>query len=94
MVLPLARLNLVTGPNGAGKSNLYKALRLLSDTALGSATASIAGEGSLNSVLWAGPEQLSRAMKKSEQPIQGGPRKNPVAVKLGFSDDDYSDRNW
>ena len=90
MVLPLARLNLVTGPNGAGKSNLYKALRLLSDTALGSATASIAGEGSLNSVLWAGPEQLSRAMKKSEQPIQGGPRKNPVAVKLGFSDDDYS----
>ena len=69
MVLPLARLNLVTGPNGAGKSNLYKALRLLSDTALGSATASIAGEGSLNSVLWAGPEQLSRAMKKSEQPF-------------------------
>lgn len=90
LVLPLTRLNLVTGPNGAGKSNLYRALRLLSDTALGSATASIAGEGSLNSVLWAGPERLSRAMKKGEQPVQGGPRQNPVSVKLGFSDDAYN----
>jgi len=35
MVLPLARLNVVTGANGSGKSNLYRALRLLSDTARG-----------------------------------------------------------
>ena len=59
LVLPLGQLNLVTGPNGAGKSNLYRALRLLSETALGTATASIAAEGSLASVLWAGPEQFS-----------------------------------
>ena len=58
LVLPLGSLNLVTGANGSGKSNLYKALRLLSDTALGSAAGSIAGEGSLASVLWAGPEQF------------------------------------
>ena len=55
--LPLGRLNLVTGANGSGKSNLYKALRLLSDTALGTATSSIAAEGGLDSVLWAGPEE-------------------------------------
>ena len=33
LIMPLARLNLVTGPNGSGKSNLYRALRLLADTA-------------------------------------------------------------
>jgi predicted ATPase len=35
IVLPLGRLNVVTGANGSGKSNLYRALRLLSDTARG-----------------------------------------------------------
>jgi predicted ATPase len=35
MTLPLGRLNVVTGANGSGKSNLYRALRLLSDTARG-----------------------------------------------------------
>ena len=44
LVLPLGSLNLVTGANGSGKSNLYKALRLLSDTALGSAAGSIAAK--------------------------------------------------
>jgi len=35
VVLPLGRLNVVTGANGSGKSNLYKALRLLAQTAQG-----------------------------------------------------------
>jgi AAA15 family ATPase/GTPase len=35
LVVPLLRLNLVTGPNGSGKSNLYRALRLLAETAQG-----------------------------------------------------------
>lgn len=35
LVVPLDRLNLVTGPNGSGKSNLYRALRLLAETAQG-----------------------------------------------------------
>ncbi len=35
LVIPLDRLNLVTGPNGSGKSNLYRALRLLAETAQG-----------------------------------------------------------
>lgn len=52
MVLPLRRLNVVTGPNGAGKSNLYKALRLLSDTARGGVISTLAREGGLESTLW------------------------------------------
>jgi predicted ATPase len=50
---------------------------------------SLALEGGLSSVLWAGPETISRAMKRGEQPIQGGPRQDRVAVKLGFSSDNY-----
>ena len=33
LVLPLGPLNLVTGANGSGKSSLYRALRLLAQTA-------------------------------------------------------------
>lgn len=90
LVLPLGELNLVTGPNGAGKSNLYRALRLLSETAQGTATGSIAGEGSLASVLWAGPEQFSRGMRKGTEAIQGGPRKKPVNLKLGLAGEDFN----
>ncbi len=53
--LELGDLTVVTGPNGAGKSNLYRALRLLQKTALGGAIGSLAREGGLSSVLWAGP---------------------------------------
>ena len=71
VVVPLTRLNLVTGANGSGKSNLYRAMRLLADTAQGSVVQSLAHEGGLASTIWAGPEVISRAMKKSDQPIQG-----------------------
>jgi predicted ATPase len=33
VVVPLASLNVVTGANGSGKSSLYRALRLLADSA-------------------------------------------------------------
>ena len=66
MVLPLGPLNVVTGANGSGKSNLYKALRLLSDTARGGVISTLAREGGLDSTLWAGPEVLSRRMKSGE----------------------------
>jgi predicted ATPase len=62
LVLPLARLNLVTGPNGSGKSSLYRALRLLAETAQGRVVSSLAREGGLTSTLWAGPETFSRAI--------------------------------
>jgi len=87
LVLPLGRLNVVTGANGSGKSNLYKALRLLSDTARGGIIGTLAREGGLPSTLWAGPEVISRRMKSGEIPVQGGPRREPVNLRLGFCDD-------
>jgi len=65
----LAALNVVTGANGSGKSSLYRALRLLADIAQGRIIQSLAGEGGLQSTLWAGPEQFSRAMKAGTQPV-------------------------
>ncbi len=90
LVISLDSLNLVTGPNGSGKSNLYRALRLLAEIAQGSVIPSLAREGGLQSTLWAGPERFSRAMLSGEQPVQGGPRKNRVSLKLGFAGDQFS----
>src|SRR3954469_23994199 len=87
--LALGPLNVVTGPNGSGKSSLYRALRLLADVAQGRVIRALAAEGGLASTLWAGPESLSRAMKRREQPVQGTTRKETVSLKLGFSGDDY-----
>ena len=90
LVLPLGQLNVVTGANGSGKSNLYRGLRLLSETAFGTAVESIAAEGGVESVLWAGPEQFSRAVKRGDFAVQGGPRKKVVNLRFGFSGDDFS----
>jgi predicted ATPase len=87
MALPLGRLNVVTGANGSGKSNLYRALRLLADTARGGIIATLAREGGFESTLWAGPEFVSRRMKSGEVPVQGGPRREPVSLRLGFCDE-------
>ena len=90
LVLPLWSLNVVTGPNGSGKSNLYKGLRLLSETAFGTAVESLAAEGGIESVLWAGPEQFSKGVKRGDYAVQGGPRKKPVNLRFGFAGDDFS----
>ena len=87
--LELASLTVVTGANGSGKSSLYRALRLLADVAQGRVIQSLALEGGLSSVLWAGPETLSRSMKRGDQPVQGTVRKAPVSLKLGFSSESY-----
>ena len=89
LVIPLKHLNVITGPNGSGKSNLYRALRLLADTAQGRIITSVAREGGLQSTLWAGPESLSRDMKRGEQPVQGTRRKHPVCLRLGFASDEF-----
>lgn len=89
LVLPLGQLNVVTGANGSGKSSLYRALRLLGDTALNTVVASLAHEGGLSSTLWAGPETISRSMRASEQPIQGTSRQKAISLKLGFAADPY-----
>jgi len=90
LVIPLDRLNLVTGPNGSGKSNLYRALRLLADTAQGQVIPSLAREGGLQSTLWAGPERFARAVVRGEFPVQGVVRRKPISLRLGFAGDDFS----
>jgi predicted ATPase len=69
-IAPLGELTLITGPNGSGKSNVYRALRLLAETARGGLIASLAREGGFASTLWAGPESFSRAVKRGERPVQ------------------------
>jgi predicted ATPase len=88
--IPLGALNVITGANASGKSNLYKALRLLADTAQGGVVNSLAKEGGLGSTFWAGPETISKAMREGTAEIQGGKRKEPLRLRLGFSGDDFS----
>lgn len=85
VIVPLGRLTLITGPNGSGKSSLYRALRLLAETAQGRVVPSLAQEGGLASTLWAGPERLSRGMRSGDDPVQGTTRKGPVSLRLGFA---------
>jgi len=87
VVLPLAGLTVVTGANGTGKSSLYRALRLLADCGRGEVIGSLAREGGLESVLWAGPEQLGGARRTGK--VEGTIRTGPVSLELGFASDDF-----
>jgi predicted ATPase len=89
LVVPLQGLNLITGANGTGKSNVYRALRLLAETAQGGLIASLAREGGLHSTLWAGPESFGRAVKRGEQPVEGTVRRDPISLRLGFAESDF-----
>lgn len=89
LTIPFGNLNVITGENASGKSNLYKALRLLSETAQGGVINSLAREGGLNSTFWAGPEKISERMRRGEVEIQGGPKQKSARLRLGFSGDDF-----
>lgn len=89
VVLPLARLNLITGANGAGKSSLYKAIALLASAAQGRIVSALALEGGLNSTLWAGPESVTKRMKSGEVPVEGSVRTASISLKLGFASEDF-----
>ncbi|WP_019971516.1 AAA family ATPase [Mycobacterium sp. 141] len=82
VTLPLTDLTVVTGASGTGKSSLYRALRLLADCGRGQVIGSLAREGGLQSVLWAGPEQPA-------EKAQGTTRTRPVSLELGFAADDF-----
>lgn len=73
LVLPLDRLTVVTGANGSGKSSVYRALRLLADCGRGEVISSLARDGGLQSVRWAGRTDLNR----------------PVELELGYAADDF-----
>ena len=89
IAVPLGPLNIITGPNGSGKSNLYRALRLLAETANGGLVSALAREGGLPSTFWAGPQTLSARMRAGEVPVQGGPRTKRVRLRLGFASDTF-----
>ena len=59
-VIPLSPLNLITGANGSGQSNIYKALRLMSETAQGGVIGSLAREGGLDVAGLRAPVAASR----------------------------------
>lgn len=88
--MPLSNLNLVTGPNGSGKSNIYRALRLLAETARGGVISALAREGGLDSTFWAGPKAISRAMQRGDVAIQGTHSNNSKRLRLGFSGSEFS----
>jgi predicted ATPase len=88
LAIPLGRLNVITGPNGSGKSNLYRALRLLAETARGGVVNALAREGGLDSTFWAGPETISRRMRSGDVPIQGSKRQEGARLRLGFAGDE------
>jgi predicted ATPase len=89
-IAPLGQLTLITGPNGSGKSNVYRALRLLAETARGGLIASLAREGGFASTLWAGPESISAAVKRGERAVQATLKTESQALRLGFRGDDFS----
>jgi len=91
LTVPLGRLTVVTGPNGSGKSSVYRAMRLLADTAHGGIVRSLVREGGLSSTLWAGPERFSAAMLRGEAPVQGTVRSEPVNLRLGFAGHEADD---
>jgi len=78
LVIPLRPLIVVSGANGAGKSNLYRALRLLAETARGGVISAVAHEGGLGSTLWAGPD------------APGTSRREGVSLRLGFTSDEFT----
>lgn len=87
VVVPLGQLTVVTGGNGSGKSSLYRALRLLAQCGEGRVIGSLAREGGLPSVLWAGPESLAGARRGAA--VEGTVRKGPVSLRMGYASEDF-----
>lgn len=73
----LGNVNVVTGANGCGKSNLYKAVHLLAQAAHGELAKTLALEGGMPSVLWAGKKRKLTT-------------KEPVRLTLSIESDNYN----
>ena len=43
----------------------------------------------MQSTLWAGPESISRSVKRGEHPVQGTVREQPVSLLLGFASEEF-----
>ena len=78
MRLTMEDINVIVGANGCGKSNLYKAVHLLAKAVNGELAETLAHEGGMPSVLWAG---------KKKQITQS---KAPVRMILSIQTDDFN----
>lgn len=78
LTLTLNHINVITGPNGCGKSNLYNSICLLGKTSEGNLAKTLAFEGGMPSVLWAGERKNYTRTKK------------PVRMTLTVRTDQFS----
>ncbi len=62
--LPVTGLDVFIGPNGSGKSNLYRSMVLLAAAARGTLARTLAEEGGMPSILWAGPRRKGAVRMK------------------------------
>jgi predicted ATPase len=74
IILKLGGLTVITGENGSGKTNMYRALKLVAETANGKLAESLAKEGGFHSAIWAGPKLKSN---------------DSLGIKLGLRSEDF-----
>lgn len=94
--LPVRRLTVLVGANGVGKTNIYRGLELVRAAATGDLAMSIAREGGLASVLWAGHRRVTEGPRLCLEVglDMDGPEKNAAflpryRVEIGFGDAKY-----
>ncbi len=79
--LKLRRINVLSGPAGCGKSSLYNSLRLMRRAAGGRLAVSIAAEGGMESVLWAGVRKHF-GKREEQRVVRLGIRSEAFAYEL------------